>query len=173
MQDKVINLFLADLHIMLSLFGGRSFVVLYCRMSKVLLSVPEEFNFELCFQFLQRSPKELLHRVTQDRVIKLLRIENELILFSVKEGNRTLIFEFLQGPSSLLISESVHKYVREWFDLETDLKSFYELARTDELLKPLVKKFSGYRIIGQPDLFESLIWAVLGPPINLQLAYSL
>jgi DNA-3-methyladenine glycosylase II len=36
-----------------------------------------------------------------------------------------------------------------------------------------VKKHYGYRIIGQPDLFESLLWAVLGQQINVQFAYTL
>ncbi|HEU5289519.1 MAG TPA: DNA-3-methyladenine glycosylase, partial [Cyclobacteriaceae bacterium] len=67
----------------------------------------------------------------------------------------------------------VKNFVTEWFDLETDLIPFYKLARKDELLKPLVKKHFGYRIIGQPDLFESLVWAVLGQQINLQFAYTL
>ena len=37
----------------------------------------------------------------------------------------------------------------------------------------MVEKYHGYRIIGQPDLFESLVWAVLGQQINLQFAYTL
>jgi DNA-3-methyladenine glycosylase II len=36
-----------------------------------------------------------------------------------------------------------------------------------------VKKYYGYRIIGQPNLFESLVWAVLGQQINLSFAYTL
>ena len=31
----------------------------------------------------------------------------------------------------------------------------------------------GYRIVGQPDLFESLVWAVIGQQINLSFAYTL
>lgn len=67
----------------------------------------------------------------------------------------------------------IENYVREWFDLDTDLKPFYTLASNDDLLKDLVKKFYGYRIIGQPDLFESLVWAVLGQQINVQFAFTL
>ena len=47
------------------------------------------------------------------------------------------------------------------------------MARQDDLLKGLVKKYHGYRIMGHPDLFESLIWAVLGQQINLSFAYTL
>ncbi|MBA2408138.1 MAG: DNA-3-methyladenine glycosylase 2 family protein, partial [Chitinophagales bacterium] len=59
------------------------------------------------------------------------------------------------------------------FDLETDIKPFYEMALKDELLKPLVKKYFGYRIVGIVDLFESLCWAIIGQQINLNFAYML
>ncbi len=142
-------------------------------MSKLLLGVPEEFSFELSMQFLKRSPKELLHRLGDNHVIKLLRVENELTLFSVKMGNSKLNIDFLNGKPTPTVQEVVRNYVREWFDLETDLKPFYAMAKKDALLKDLVKKYKGYRIMGQPDLFESLIWAVLGQQINLSFAYSL
>jgi DNA-3-methyladenine glycosylase II len=58
-------------------------------------------------------------------------------------------------------------------DLDTDLKPFYAMCEKDRLLKNLVKNFYGYRIVGQPDLFESIVWAVLGQQINLQFAYTL
>lgn len=139
----------------------------------ISLQIPDPFSFELTLHFLQRSPKELLHRTLDNRVIKLLPIGKELVLFSVREEKNGLIVDFLNcGPSDSAKSEVIN-YVREWFDLETDLKPFYALAEKDELLKSLVLKYSGYRIIGQPDLFESLVWAVLGQQINLNFAYIL
>ena len=47
------------------------------------------------------------------------------------------------------------------------------MAKKDDLLAPLVKAYHGYRIVGQPDLFESLVWAILGQQINLSFAYTL
>jgi DNA-3-methyladenine glycosylase II len=47
------------------------------------------------------------------------------------------------------------------------------MASGDALLRGLVRKHFGYRIVGQPDLFESLVWAVLGQQINVQFAYTL
>jgi len=83
------------------------------------------------------------------------------------------MIEFLNATPSSQAKAYVKNFVTEWFDLETDLIPFYTLAKKDELLKPLVKRHFGYRIIGQPDLFESLVWAVLGQQINLQFAYTL
>jgi DNA-3-methyladenine glycosylase II len=142
-------------------------------MKLVTLSLPEAFSFDLSISFLLRSPKELLHRVEGKSVVKLLYVHQRPVLFRVSEARQKLQIDFLSAEPTVLESNTVKQFVREWFDLDTDLKPFYQLAAKDALLRDLVKQFHGYRIIGQPDLFESLIWAVLGQQINLSFAYSL
>jgi DNA-3-methyladenine glycosylase II len=134
---------------------------------------PEIFSYDLCLSFLKRSPREVLHRVENESVTKALSADGQLIIFQVTANDGSLIVDFLNTKPSTKIQKQVEAYIREWFDMETDLKPFYALTRKDELLKDLVKNFHGYRIIGQPDLFESLVWAVLGQQINLQFAYTL
>jgi len=138
------------------------------------LSVPKEFNYDQNLHFLKRSPKELLHTVTGDAVVKLLSVDGERVLVRISSGKDQLILTFLntENPSPS-IQKKVTEFVTEWFDLENDLSPFYEMAASDKLLKDLIERFYGYRIIGQPDLFESIIWAVLGQQINLSFAYSL
>src|SRR5690349_7659466 len=142
-------------------------------MSGLHLSIPKEFSHELNFQFLKRSPKEVLHRINEDVVTKLIPFKEEKVLVQIKPGKEKLLLNFLNGEPSASAKQHIRNYVVEWFDLETDLKPFYAMAGEDKLLGPLVGKFHGYRIIGQPDLFESIIWAVLGQQINLQFAYTL
>ena len=76
-------------------------------------------------------------------------------------------------PVTVAQATDVVKYIREWLDLDTDLKPFYAVCERDKLMKALITNYYGYRIVGQPDLFESIIWAVLGQQINLQFAYTL
>jgi DNA-3-methyladenine glycosylase II len=140
---------------------------------KILLPVPEEFDYHLNLEFLKRSPKELLHTIENDHVLKLLKVDNEKLLIRVRPGDQKLIIEFLNAEPSANSKSWVKQFVTEWFDIENDIKPFYKMADKDPLLKPLVKKYYGYRIIGQPDLFESIIWAVIGQQINLQFAYTL
>ncbi|WP_419957930.1 DNA glycosylase [Psychrobacillus psychrotolerans] len=56
----------------------------------------------------------------------------------------------------------VHQYVREWLDLDNDLRPFYEMAKKDNLLYNAVDEFYGLRNIGIPDLFEAIVWGILG-----------
>jgi DNA-3-methyladenine glycosylase II len=140
-------------------------------VATIQIPVPGEFNFDLCLQFLRRNPKEILHRVEESKVTKVIRVDNRPVLISLEPSD---------GGLALTIHENdfphhsrVIAYVREWFDLDSDLVPFYKLVRKDELLGPLVRKFRGQRIMSHPDLFESLIWAVLGQQINLGFAYTL
>ena len=142
-------------------------------MQKISLPTPTEFSFELCLSFLRRSPREVLHRIEEDSVVKAIYAGDEIVVFRISYLKEELQIDFLTKKPSSDVRSEVLEYVREWFDLETDLKPFYAMAKKDDLLKDLVRKFYGYRIVGQPDLFESVIWAVLGQQINLQFAYTL
>jgi len=139
-----------------------------------LISTPREFNFDQCLNFLKRSPREVLHRCDEKSVKKLLRFGSNEVLFQLTAAEEGSLSVTVLSQSALQSPHAdIEGYVREWFDLDTDLKPFYALARKDDLLKDLVKKFYGYRIVGQPDLFESLVWAVLGQQINVQFAFTL
>ncbi|WP_276373064.1 DNA-3-methyladenine glycosylase [Chryseolinea sp. H1M3-3] len=142
-------------------------------MKSLRIPPPQEFSYELALTFLKRSPRELLHKVVEDRIEKALRIDDAIIIFSIHYDEQDLIVDFLNTNVTVAQATEVVKYIREWLDLDTDLKPFYVMCQKDKLLKGLVESFYGYRIVGQPDLFESIVWAVLGQQINLQFAYTL
>src|SRR5690625_1245674 len=79
----------------------------------------------------------------------------------------------LKKPISSEIKLEVSEYITQWFDLDRDIIPFYEMAENDPILQNLVKKYKGYRIIGIPDLFEAITWAIIGQQINLTFAYRL
>lgn len=166
---KNFNPILAVIH---SVFTDSLFLT-YISSVEMTIRTPKEFSFELAMQFLKRSPRELLHRLDGERVLKLLEIDQRPMLVSILGGDQQLIVQFLNRNPSEVEKSNIQEYITEWFDLVTDLKPFYAMARKDDLLRNLVKRFHGYRIVGQPDLFESLIWAVLGQQINLAFAYTL
>lgn len=142
-------------------------------MNKIQISLPTEFSFELACTFLERSPRELLHRVEGGKIFKALSAGSKKFLFTIQQVDSNLAIEFLNHQPSSSEREFAIQYVYDWLDLSTDLKPFYQKVEGDKLLGPLIKKYYGYRIVGQPDLFESLVWAVLGQQINLTFAYTL
>ncbi|PKR84787.1 DNA-3-methyladenine glycosylase family protein [Heyndrickxia camelliae] len=134
---------------------------------------PKEFNFEECLVFLGRSEQEVLHQIQDKHVLKLLKIGQELILFKIGGNSQILRIEFPSEVPSKKEREQVANFVWEWFDLERDLTYFYKISQSDKILGPIVQKYSGLRIMGIPDLFEALVWAIIGQQINLTFAYTL
>lgn len=137
-------------------------------MKLMRVGTPEAFSYELCYEFLQRSPRELLHVCADNKIIKLVGDT----LVQIAKGSNHLQVKFLTDASET-DKARVRQYITDWFDLGADLAPFYAMAAKDKLLGPVARKYYGYRIVGQPDLFESLVWAVIGQQINLAFAHTL
>src|SRR5699024_5855362 len=113
--------------------------------------------------------------IIDSKVLKAIPISGEYKLMELSEecdGELTLRL-FGHTQSTAQDYKKAVDYVQEWFDLKTDLAPFYELAKTDPLLKQVVDKCYGLRILGIHDLYEALCWAILGQQINLTFAYTL
>ncbi|WP_349665687.1 DNA-3-methyladenine glycosylase family protein [Rossellomorea marisflavi] len=143
------------------------------RGSSIELNLPHPFSFEECLRFLARSDQEVLHEVGEGEVVKLLKVEGELVLCRVTSTGEALNVAFLNTSPSTRARELVADYMVEWFDLEQDLSGFIEMAGRDPVLKPFAERYEGMRILCIPDLFEALVWAILGQQINLTFAYTL
>lgn len=138
----------------------------------ILLDVPAEFNFDQILRFLSRNEKESLHKVKERSIFKVLLIDNSLVLFSISFDSCLQISIHTDNVTEKIIEE-IKKYVSDWFDLKANLKRFYEISKNDAVLANICQKYYGLRMIGMPDLFESLVWSIIGQQINLNFAYSL
>ncbi len=134
---------------------------------------PKEFNFEECLVFLGRSNQEVLHRIEEGFLYKLIKVNESLILCKVGSIDHAIKVEFPLNPASNDIHKKVAEYIWEWFDLDQDLESFYQVADKDKVLRQLTHKYHGLRIMCIPDLFEAAVWAIMGQQINLTFAYTL
>ncbi|GLC90051.1 DNA-3-methyladenine glycosylase family protein [Lysinibacillus piscis] len=130
---------------------------------------PKEFSFAECLLFLDRSNLEVLHQIKEDAVYKVI----QGVVCTVTYVNPCIQVKFVSENPPAIVRQNVAQYIWEWFDLESDLHDFYQLASQDDVLKPLVDSYYGLRIIGIPDLFEALVWAIVGQQINLTFAYTL
>ncbi len=142
--------------------------------STVSIPTPKEFDFKECLKFLGRSNQERLHFIENDKIRKLLKLYDKKILLELScPANNVIKVTFLYSVSEDSAKVFIKNYVREWFDLETDLALFYKIAAQDNLLKNLASRFYGLRLIKIHDLFQALCWAILGQQINLTFAYTL
>ncbi len=139
--------------------------------SSVTILTPALFNFDEALVYLDRSALECMHQVKNGAVYKLLEVDGEYTLIEVRpENERELQISCLnRTPSSY---EPIISYVKDWLDFRTDLEPFYQMAQNDPILGTLTKDYAGLRVIGVPDLFEALCWAVIGQQVNLPFAYT-
>ncbi len=140
---------------------------------EVEIDLPAPFSFSECLGFLSRSAQECLHNIKENVFLKLIEIDGKPVLLRAwVSGNKLRIaFPLNQLKESGKIKAA--EYLRQLFDLNRDLGPFYRLAGLDPILAKLADQHYGLRIIGIPDLFEALSWAVIGQQINLTFAYTL
>ncbi|GJM30084.1 MAG: DNA-3-methyladenine glycosylase [Cyclobacteriaceae bacterium] len=141
--------------------------------SELLISVPEEFTFAHCQKFLNRNKHECLHQVDSQRWIKLLKLDQQLILVTVSMTQGSLRVQTHDNILSESQKRQLKAYITEVFDLKTDLSQFYRAVKNEEIMAHLTQRYYGLRLIGIPDLFEALCWCVIGQQINLNFAYQL
>lgn len=113
-----------------------------------------------------------MHRVDEVSVTKAISFPGENVLVNVAQTDDFVRVRVLAGKMAandpLLVS-----YIREWFDLDKDISPFYRLLAKDKKLAYMPEDFYGLRLLSIPDLFEALIWSIIGQQINLTFAYKL
>jgi DNA-3-methyladenine glycosylase II len=143
----------------------------------VTMTLPAGFSYSEALHYLSRSPLECLHLVEDRRIYKLLELEplEEPVFIEISEQEQgCLLLRSVEGkPLSPSAGQAAVSYIQEWFDLKRDVTPFYVMAERDPLLSKLAEDYAGLRIIGVPDLFEALSWAVVGQQVNLTFAYTM
>ncbi|MGG1879509.1 DNA-3-methyladenine glycosylase [Paenibacillus cisolokensis] len=143
------------------------------------IDVPEPFRFSENLNYLSRSPNECLYQIRSDRIYRALPVQGSAVVMDVgaDADGQAIAVRLLGDPDSpvdqLQLQAQAEAYVREWFDLDTDLAPFYEQTEADPLLGKAIKAFYGLRLIGIPDLFEAISWGIIGQQIHLGYAYTL
>jgi DNA-3-methyladenine glycosylase II len=140
------------------------------------IPVPAEFAFLPNLAYLSRSSDENMYVIRDRAIYKAIPFGGRQWLIEVSEGasrELSVRFPIEDAFPEADVLEKVTRYIRDWFDLDTDLAPFYAIAREDDVLRDIVSKEFGLRGIGMPDLFETLCWGILGQQITLSFAYTL
>ena len=98
---------------------------------------PKEFDFEECLIFLGRSNQELIYKIKDGWVIKLIKTNESLILCKIGYSNESIKVEFPINTVAKDCREKVVKYIWEWFDLDKNLNEFiaYNKFQADKVLE--------------------------------------
>ncbi|MES2592827.1 MAG: DNA repair protein [Bacteroidota bacterium] len=133
------------------------------------IPIPKLFSFAECLWFLDRNLDDCMHEVKDGYVRKLLDIKGKPVLIRISEIQKVLQVEVLYG--TVANTEAIISYIKEWFDLERDIRPFYALLKKDKDLSVLAEHYKRLHMVGIPNFFEALCWSIIGQQINLQFAY--
>ncbi|QHT61589.1 DNA glycosylase [Paenibacillus lycopersici] len=134
------------------------------------------FDFGHILGYLERSGNECLYRIENHTITKLIPLLNDRVLIqaaSQPDGSLVIQCPALKEPPDAAYSNAIAAYVRNWFDMDRDLRPFLAMAAQDAVLAGAARRFAGLRIVGIDDLFEALCWGIMGQQINLAFAYTL
>lgn len=140
---------------------------------KTEITLNGTFTASECLWFLNRGYDECLYRLFSGGVRRLFKSGSELLIVDIHLYDDKIILEWLNAvPSGKAVAE-IAETISEWLDLETDLEVFYLAISADPRIAYMATEFSGLPLIGIPDLFEALCWAIIGQQINLSFAYKI
>lgn len=140
----------------------------------MFLPATHPFRWSECMAYLTRSADECLFHIEDDKVYRLVRVAASSAWIEVAGREDGVMVRILAVSSPIPdLETSIAAFVREWLDLDTNLHPFYRQMDGCPVMRPLVRAYEGLRLVGVPDLFEALCWAIMGQQINLAFAYTL
>ena len=135
------------------------------------------YSFDFTVARFMRFSSENVDLVERGRYRRLLAAGRQLALATVTDAGtvaRPRLAVTLHSPSRTpLQAAGFEAQLRHVLCTDLDLRPFYRLARKDEMLAPMVRRFRGLRVVASPTLFEALVTAVLSQQVNLIFAYSI
>ncbi|QKJ32496.1 DNA-3-methyladenine glycosylase 2 family protein [Mucilaginibacter mali] len=140
-------------------------------MDEILLTNP--INPTELLWFLSRGFDDPVYRVGTDCVYRAFKVDDEKLLVKIIPNTSSVKIEWLYGNRTEETAAFVKNFISEWFDLNTDVTPFYDLLKADDKLSYMADDFTNLKLVGMPDLFEALAWAIMSQQINLTFAYKL
>ena len=137
------------------------------------------FDFSQSLAFLSNfSPTKNEQEVEQASLTKAVEIKGKTIAFEVSDAgsveNPKLQFT---AYSEADFTEEIEKLLSDrisfFLSLQDDLKGFYEITKSDQCFKPVIKRFYGHKQVKFLTPFEIACWAVLNQRIPMVVAHKM
>ena len=134
------------------------------------------FAFDLALAYLRASPSTVVEVISADAYQRVLRLPGPLgdrkVLLTVQAVPAAAVLDVtLAGPEvEPADRDAVEVLVRRLFAIDEDLTPFYVTIAADPVFAALAQRYVGLRPVIIPDLFETIVWAIIGQQINVKFA---
>ncbi|BDU73065.1 DNA-3-methyladenine glycosylase 2 [Mesoterricola silvestris] len=139
-----------------------------------ILDLPPGYRQEDVLAYHGRDPLSLSERVEGSTLFKAIRLEDTDTLLEIEFRGRAVRVRIRPAEKAdPIFMGKVHHRVVRMLGLATDPAPFEGFLAGDPRFQALVEARRGLRIPLTADVWESLVWAILGQQVNLAFAYTL
>ena len=145
-------------------------------MNKLRLEKVKYFDFEQCARQICRDPADSRAKYINGKIVVLVEMGKHNCLVSLEEQDCYIDVQTVYKSDDGIKDVDVFAYIRKLLDIDADLEPFYDRLNDSAIKRMFGTVFSvsnGLRIIGIPDLFQALTWAIIGQQISLAAAFSI
>ncbi len=138
---------------------------------RLRLSARPPFRLDLTAWALRRRPHNVVDHFDSGVYRRILTLGENTVEVAVEQpgvANRSELLATVSGRGvSRAVSEQVEAMLNRMLGLDRDLREFYELAREDSILGPMVTRLCGMKPVRFPTNFEAFANAVVCQQISL------
>jgi DNA-3-methyladenine glycosylase II len=160
----------------------------------MLYSFSAPLDFPKTLRYIGRFENDTLHAVRDNAYYHVLADDKGYFLVEVKvpEQSKTRTSEqtnirsassflvprssldatIVHGRSSKAREQLVTRFMARTFGPDETLNQYYKWRGKDEVQRRLAKRFRGVRLIGVTNLWECLIWSIIGQQVSVQSAFA-
>jgi DNA-3-methyladenine glycosylase II len=135
------------------------------------------YDFSLALAYLRTWTASTFERVDGDTYRRALRIDGQDVLLVARSAGSVaqpaLALDVHGDRVTGATADRAARVVGRVFALDHDPAAFHALAASDPVLAPFADACRAMRPVTIPELYETLIWAVLGQQINVAFARAL
>jgi 3-methyladenine DNA glycosylase/8-oxoguanine DNA glycosylase len=136
------------------------------------LDLPEGFRTADALAYHGRDPLSLTERVEGATLHKALVVEGGETVLSLDFQARAVLAG-ATGPMTPALQEALQHRAERMLGLASDPAPFERSVAGDPAFTALIAPRLGLRIPLTADVWESLVWAILGQQVNLAFAYTM
>jgi DNA-3-methyladenine glycosylase II len=148
--------------------------------TRELTTVPP-YDFPMALEYLRTWTAATFESIDAETGTyrRALRVNGQDVLLTLRSTGTVraprLLLEVRSDREVVLpaTADQAAEIIRRILSLDIDPAEFHALADTDPALGPIVAPYVGMRPVLIPDLYETLVWAVLGQQINVAFARTL
>jgi AraC family transcriptional regulator of adaptative response / DNA-3-methyladenine glycosylase II len=142
--------------------------------SSFALELPDDFRADDCLRYLGRDPDSPVEQVRGRTMRRAVRIDGRPAVLHVELRRRRAVVAVETGrPVSPSGMARAHRIVLRLLGLDLDPAPFARRGRRLGRLARVVARRPGLRIPQTADVFEGLVWSIIGQQINLPFALRL